>query len=163
MGFSPLIIFFLLVFALLLIHTKRLITLSIDLACLSALGSTLLYLGGAGTVAVIEISVGAGLVAVLFAFANGLLSERDDNFGVALPKLLAIVVAGLFLGILLLNPLEWQLTVSAVGDLKTYFWEERGADVVAQMALIFTAVLGVMGLIAERRELHQAVAREAHE
>lgn len=150
-------------FALLLIHSRHLVTLSIALACMSALSSTLLYLGGAGTVAVIELSVGAGLVAVLFAFANGLLSERDDNFGFALPNLLAILLAGAVFGILLTNLVDWQIAEPIVGDLKIHFWEERGADIVALMALIFTAVLGVFAVIAERGKAHQPKVREAHE
>ena len=159
MSFSALIILFMLGFALLIVHVRRLITLSLALACLSALSSTLLYLGGASTVAVIELSVGAGLVAVLFAFANGLLSERDDKLGSALPSLLAIVLSGLLFGILLTNHFDWQLAEPITGDLGNYFWEERAADMVALMTLMFTAVLGVLGLLAERGE----GTKEAHE
>jgi uncharacterized MnhB-related membrane protein len=164
MSFYPLIILFILGFTLLLIHAKRLITLSIALACLSALSSTLMYLGGASTAAVIELSVGAGLVAVLFAFANGLLSERDDNFGSVVPNLLAIALAVALVGILLTNHFDWQISEPIIGDLRNYFWEERGADIVALMALMFTTVLGVLGVIVARgEESPQAIAKEAHE
>ena len=57
------------VFAILSIRSKRLITSALWLAGVSALLSVVFYLFGAHLVAVVELSVGAGLVTVLFAFA----------------------------------------------------------------------------------------------
>lgn len=47
------------------IVSKRILTSTIYLACISALVSAVLYLLGAPQVAVMELSVGAGLVTVL--------------------------------------------------------------------------------------------------
>jgi NADH:ubiquinone oxidoreductase subunit 6 (subunit J) len=157
-NFFPLLILFLAGFALMVIHAKRLITVSIALASVSALTSTMLYLAGAQTAAVIELSVGAGLVAVLFAFTNSLLAERSDNLEQAIPRLLALVLAGLVFGILLMNSLGFIPGTTGASDTASYFWEERGADLVAQMALMFSTVLGVLGLLAERDVAHSKQA-----
>lgn len=155
-----LLIIFLLAFALLLLQAKRLITVSIALASLSALTASLLYLGGASTAAVIELSVGAGLVAVLFAFTNSLLAERNDNLGFAMPRIVGLVFAGLLLLLLLLNSLGIPATEgNQAENFSHFFWEERGADVLALMALMFTTILGVLALLAER----ETVERRAHE
>jgi hypothetical protein len=146
--------------AVLLIHATRLITLSIALASLSALTATLLYLGGAKTAAVIELSVGAGLVAVLFTFANSLLAERSDRLGSAMPRIIAFTLTAFVFGILLLNSVAFPSSEIAAGEPATVFWEERGADVVAIMALMLSAVLLVSGLLVERNPAREA-AKEA--
>ena len=56
--------------------TQRLLICSLYLACVSASVSGILYLLGAQQVAVIELSVGAGLVTVLFVFAINIAGEE---------------------------------------------------------------------------------------
>ena len=51
------------------IVAKRILSSTIYLACVSALTSAVLYLLGAAQVAVMELSVGAGLVTVLLVYA----------------------------------------------------------------------------------------------
>ncbi|RPI91604.1 MAG: DUF4040 domain-containing protein, partial [Chloroflexi bacterium] len=61
--------------ALMAMRTARLLLSALWLACCSALVSTLLFQLNAPEVAVIELSVGAGLVTVLFVFAVGIAGE----------------------------------------------------------------------------------------
>jgi len=56
--------------AILAIRTKRLLISAIWLAVASALTAVMIYLLGAPQIAVIELSVGAGLVTVLFVFRH---------------------------------------------------------------------------------------------
>ena len=65
--------------AVLAIVSKRLLVSAIWLAVTSALVALMIYLLGAPQVAVIELSVGAGLVTVLFVFAINISGEEALN------------------------------------------------------------------------------------
>jgi uncharacterized MnhB-related membrane protein len=107
------------------IRVRRLLMSALWLAGASALVSLLIYLLGAPEVAVIELSVGAGLVTVLFVFAINIAGEET------LPR------AGL---------------VNIVEDKKSFaqvVWNLRSLDMLLQVILIFAGVLGVVGLLAE--------------
>jgi len=58
------------------IQAKRLLAAAVWLAAVSALIAIVLYQMGAHEVAVVELSVGAGLVTVLFVFAIGVTGEE---------------------------------------------------------------------------------------
>ena len=58
------------------IRVKRLLVTALWLASTSALTSIMLYLLGGYRIAVIELSVGAGLVTVLFVFAINIAGEE---------------------------------------------------------------------------------------
>src|SRR5215212_5187929 len=58
------------------IVAKRILSATIYLACVSALVSAVIYLLGAAQVAVMELSVGAGLVTVLLVYALSV--DGDD-------------------------------------------------------------------------------------
>ncbi|MDO9122475.1 MAG: NADH-quinone oxidoreductase subunit J, partial [Anaerolineaceae bacterium] len=62
--------------AILAISAKRLLISAIWLAVTSALVALMLFLLGAPQIAVIELSVGAGLVTVLFVFAINISGEE---------------------------------------------------------------------------------------
>ena len=66
-----------LVCAALAISAKRLLVSAIWLAGCSALVALLMYLLGAPEIAVIELSVGAGLVTVLFVFAINIAGDES--------------------------------------------------------------------------------------
>lgn len=68
-----------LVCAILAIRSKRLLISAIWLAVTSALVALMFYMLGAVQVAVIELSVGAGLVTVLFVFAINISGEEGMN------------------------------------------------------------------------------------
>jgi uncharacterized MnhB-related membrane protein len=133
------------------IRVTRLLASALWLAGLSALVSIIFYVMGAQQVAVIELSVGAGLVTVLFVFAIGIAGEDALDARSLLPKPLAlglVVLTALLLG--------WMtLPVTGVGSpvseppFAAVLWQQRGLDVLVQVVLIFAGTLGVLGLLAE--------------
>jgi uncharacterized MnhB-related membrane protein len=80
-----------LVCAVLAISAKRLLVSAIWLAVTSALVALMMYMLGAAQLAVIELSVGAGLVTVLFVFAINISGEEPLNLIPVMPKPLAWV------------------------------------------------------------------------
>jgi uncharacterized MnhB-related membrane protein len=142
----------LLVCAVQAIRAKRLLSSALWLAGASALTALLLYLLGAPYVAVIELSVGAGLVTVLFVFAINIAGEEAIELHSMLPRPLSwalIIVAVLLLGwmilpgLLPLPPSGPQLSFHEI------LWSDRKLDILLQVVLIFSGVLGVLGLLSE--------------
>jgi uncharacterized MnhB-related membrane protein len=146
------------------LRARRLLLSALWLAALSALLATLLYGLGAAQVAVIELSVGAGLVTVLFVFAINLIGEPPANPRPALPMALAITLAlvpVVLLGLLAL-PMPLPAAIESEGSFAITLWQERGVDVVVQVVLIFAGALGLLGLLAEvEAPLRQPAAKEA--
>ena len=89
------------------IRSERLIVSSIWLAGTSAFISVIMFLLGAPEVAVIELSVGAGLVTVLFVFAINIAGDEKIPRKTIIPKPLAalmiIISAALLLSMVLPN------------------------------------------------------------
>src|SRR5512147_3302718 len=77
------------------IVAKRILPATIYLACISALVSAVLYLLGATQVAVMELSVGAGLVTVLLVYAVSVVGDDAMDPASVIPKPLAFVMVGL--------------------------------------------------------------------
>src|SRR5512134_1219618 len=77
------------------IVAKRILTATIYLACISALTSAVLYLLGAVQVAVMELSVGAGLVTVLLVYALSVVGDDAMDPASVIPKPLAFALVGL--------------------------------------------------------------------
>lgn len=135
-------------------RAERLLHVSLWLAATSALVSVLLYLLGAPEVAVIELSVGAGLVTVLFVFAFSITGEITLDDLTIIPRPLAWLLAAGAAGLLIWYTLPAAPAgVSAAGEPGAAFtrtlWEQRGLDVIAQAVLIFSGVMGLMGLLSE--------------
>jgi uncharacterized MnhB-related membrane protein len=144
------------------IRTKRLIRAALWLACVSALVSLLMYQIGAHEVAVIELSVGAGLVTILFVFGISIAGEDAMDAPGIVPRVLVgglVLVVVVALAWLLLPVGEGTPTAEQV-PLATMLWERRGLDVLIQIGMIFAGVLGVLGLLAEEV---QAVQRKRSE
>jgi uncharacterized MnhB-related membrane protein len=130
---------------------KRILPATLWVACVSALTSAVLYMLGATQVAVIELSVGAGLVTVLLVYAISVTGDDAFDPTSIVPKPLAFAVtlaAMTLLGVLILP--------AAVGTLETVslplslsLWQDRVLDVWVQMVLIFSGVLGMLGLLTE--------------
>ncbi len=145
----------LLVFAIQAIRSKGLITSALWLAGVSALSAVLLYLYGAHLVAVIELSVGAGLVTVLFVFAINMAGDDAVRAEPVPPLALILAVTALF--IFLLGWFVWPapvnapLTAVAEPALSVVLWQTRGLDLMVQVVLIFSGVLGLLGLLAEAK------------
>ncbi len=81
------------------LRTKQLLSAALWLACTSALVACLLYALGAYAVAVIELSVGAGLVTVLFVFGISIAGEDAMGKPTLVPWTIAGAVALIAMGL----------------------------------------------------------------
>ena len=72
---------------------KRMLTSTLFLAGVSAAVATTLYKLGAYQVAVVELSVGAGLVTVLLVYAISVVGDDATDRGSVIPKPNAVVLA----------------------------------------------------------------------
>jgi NADH:ubiquinone oxidoreductase subunit 6 (subunit J) len=158
----------LLVLAIQAIRETRLLVSALWLAGVSAILSVVLYLMDAHFVAVIELSVGAGLVTVLFVFAINFSGEEAAAARALLPTPLSwglVILSVLLLGWLTLrldspNPSESEIPIDEV-TFAAMLWEDRGLDVLVQVMLIFAGTLGLLGLLAEAKApLQYPVAEE---
>jgi uncharacterized MnhB-related membrane protein len=153
-----------LVFAVQSFRTPRLLSAALWLAGVSALLSILFFRLGAPQVAVIELSVGAGLVTVLFVFAISVAGDEPITAASLVPWPLAV---GLAFGAAALTgwlalPVSPVELVVAERPLSQILWQERGMDMLGQVVIIFCGVLGMLGLLAEvRAPLEHTMAAEA--
>ncbi len=149
--------------AALTMRAKRLIASALWLAGSSAILAVVFYLMGAYMVAVIELSVGAGLVTILFVFAISVAGEEAPGKRPLVPRALAwglVIGAALLLGVLVL-PVGPGAQPAAEPLFSAMLWQERGLDVLVQVVLIFAGVLGLLGLLAETKApLEQSIAQE---
>lgn len=147
-------------------RARSLLASALWLAGTSALVAILLYALGAHEVAVIELSVGAGLVTVLLVFAINIAGEEKLGLRPVVPRGLAglLCVAPLAaIGALILPRLTPSVPPTAAGFVNV-LWQDRALDVIVQIVLIFAGVLGLLGLLAEKdAPLRQPAAREVAE
>jgi len=141
----------------------RILTSTIYLACVSVAVAMTLYSMRAYQVAVIELSVGAGLVTVLLVYAISVVGDDASDLGSVIPKPIAVALT--VLAVVLLGWMGFSLTgknvLGAVPPLVKSLWEQRVLDVWIQMVLIFAGVLGILGLLAEgKRSKSHAGPRE---
>jgi len=144
----------LLVCAYMAIRTGRLLSSALWLAGASALTSIIMYLLGAPEVGVIELSVGAGLVTILFVFAINIAGDEAIEVKALMPwplALVLVVVAAVMLIFMALPGLGANLPQAQLTGFVRTFWEDRGLDALLQIVLIFAGTLGMLGLLAEAR------------
>ncbi len=150
---SLFLVLILLVFAIQAIRSKALLTSALWLAGASAMTAILLFMYGARLIAVIELSVGAGLVTVLFVFAINI--AGDDAIDARPIPPMPWIVGASALFVILLGWFVWPAPITAAAvtaaepSLSVVLWQSRGLDLVVQVALIFSGVLGLLGLLAE--------------
>ena len=123
------------------------------LAALSALISIVLYRLGAPEVAVIELSVGAGLITVLFAFAISM-AEDEAMPAPLVPRPFAwllVAVAGGALLWLLLPALPAARQIASDDPFIVQIWDNRAIDLALQIVVVLTGVMGVLSLLGETR------------
>lgn len=144
--------------AILAISAKRLLISAIWLALTSALVALMIYLLGAPQIAVIELSVGAGLVTVLFVFAINIAGEEVSGLKSALPKPLVwasvLLATGLAIFFILRSVGVLQFPTGASEIVPGILWKERYLDLLLQTVLIFAGVLGVIGLLSHAKVEH---------
>ena len=134
------------------IVAKRILSATIYLACVSALVSVVIYLLGAAQVAVMELSVGAGLVTVLLVYALSVVGDDAWDPASVIPKPLAFAVVGMaviLLGAMAYPAIQINLDQGSATLAET-LWQNRVLDVWIQIALIFSGVMGVLGLLSEQ-------------
>ena len=129
----------------------RILSSTIYLAFVSACAAMLLYLLGAYQVAVIELSVGAGLVTVLLIYAISVVGDDAFDPGPVIPRPVAVGLT--LLTAVMLGYMAYSLPAKDLSGrfpaLVTALWQQRVLDVWIQMVLIFAGVLGILGLLAE--------------
>lgn len=137
--------------AILAIKAKKLLISALWLASISSLLAIIFYLLGAQLVAVLELSVGSGLVTVLFVFAISVSGDEATSGKRIVPSPLALglVIASYgIIGFMILgSPID--IAVQASSDVTNMIWEERSLDMIAQIVLIFAGTLSLLGLLAE--------------
>jgi uncharacterized MnhB-related membrane protein len=134
------------------IVSKKILSATIYLACISALVSAVLYLMGATQVAVMELSVGAGLVTVLLVYAVSVVGDDALDPASVVPKPLAFVMVGLvtiLMGFMAFPAVSKNVDTSVLA-LSIALWKDRVLDVWIQIVLIFSGVMGVLGLLSEK-------------
>ncbi|MCD6474693.1 MAG: NADH-quinone oxidoreductase subunit J [Anaerolineaceae bacterium] len=139
------------------IQSKKLSHSALWLALTSGLVSLLIYLLGAPQIAVIELSVGAGVVTILLVFAINIVGDQQEAKKPLVPKAIAILVV---FGIMILisstlipikdHSISVPETVSL--SLSEMMWQDRFLDTLLQIILIFTCVLGTLILMEDRNK-----------
>jgi uncharacterized MnhB-related membrane protein len=134
------------------IRVHRLLESALWLAGCSAMVALMMYLLGAPEIAVIELSVGAGLVTVLFVFAINMAGDEALAIRKLIPRPLAwllMAAAAALLGWMIIPGLPAIGIDTAPLDFAKVLWRDRQLDTLLQVLLIFAGVLGVIGLLAE--------------
>lgn len=146
--------------AFLTIRARQLIVSALWLAGTSALTSICLYALGAKMAAMIELSVGAGLVTVLFVFAISIAGDdalKADAF-ISGRLVAALVIAFALLLAWMVLPLDdtSRLTPALAGEttFSEVVWGDRALDTLLQLVLIFVGVLCLLGLLTDEKPPH---------
>jgi uncharacterized MnhB-related membrane protein len=141
----------LIVCAVLAVRSRPLVA-ALWLAGLSALSAIVLYVYGAAEVGAIELSVGAGLITVLLAFAISM-AEDESMPPSIVPRPFAWLLVFVACGLLAWLILPQLPTVHAVAAAEAPFfiqvWENRLLDLMVQIAIIISGVIGVLSLLGE--------------
>lgn len=141
--------------AIMAIRTKRLLVSAIWLAGCSALVALFLFLLGAPEIAVVELSVGAGLVTVLFVFAINIAGDEVQPAHPVISRPLAwavIAVSVLLVGWLLVPGVNVAVPGLPESQLGSTLWQARSLDMFLIGILIFAGALAMLGLLADGKK-----------
>jgi uncharacterized MnhB-related membrane protein len=144
-----------LAFAIMALRAPKLLQSALWLSGASVLTGLLMYLLGAPEIGVIELSVGGGLVTILFVFAINITGEEHIPTQRLLPRPVAIglvLVSMILLGWMSLAAYEVYLPPIGSMGVTAVLWEDRQLDVMLQIVLIFAGVLGVLSLLADSKK-----------
>jgi uncharacterized MnhB-related membrane protein len=142
--------------------STHLLPSALYLACISACVSVSLYKLGAFEVAVIELSVGAGLVTVLLVYALSMVGEDTSDPASIIPKPFVFLLVGAIA--ILAGWMAYPIVSHPVANgevlLADVLWKQRALDVWVQVALVFSGVMGVLGMLSEQAQKKTAQTQE---
>ncbi len=141
------------------IRVRQLLLSALWLAGVSALTSATLYLMGAMEVAVIELSVGTGLVTVLFVFAIGITGGEAGEAREIVPKPLAwllVVLTAVLIGLRAVPGATADVVQPSTALFRDVLWTDRGLDVLVQIVLISAGCIGVLALVSGEQKTQHA-------
>jgi NADH:ubiquinone oxidoreductase subunit 6 (subunit J) len=123
-----------------------------SLACMFVLMAVLYALSDAVFVAVFQLAVGVGTLAVLF-LAGEMLSEKPKKEK-ALKKIFSAVLFAVFLSLpsIFLSVAVTPANISSGFSFAETLWDLRAIDVILQGLVIMTVALGIAIALYERRE-----------
>jgi uncharacterized MnhB-related membrane protein len=149
-------ILLMLICAVMAVRSKRPLSAAMWLAGVSALAALQLFSMEAYRIAVIELSVGGGLVTVLLVFAITLTGDSAPERSHTVPRGLALTLAlvpAVLLGAMVLT----RQTAVAPGGVPGAVPVPRDLDLLLQVLLIFAGGLTVLSLIPAQAATHPAV------
>lgn len=132
------------------------------LAGVSVVITILLYLIGAYTMAVIELSLSVGLITILLVFAISMVGADSPDVVILKWMNVPLLAVMLLLVVSLTIPLLPPQMDTPQASFSVTLWQQREADVIAQIALIFAGVLGVLGLLTEKQR-RQTIQEQCNE
>ena len=144
-----------LVFGFVSVLSRHLISAAISLAAVSAACGVLMYVLGAHTAAIFEISVCSGLVTVIFISAVSLSSgdkqasapeKRAHLLPIILISIGAVLMIAAGLSGFSLNVPNW---VANADSFDNVFWETRQADLFGQMVAIIAGASAIVVFFKE--------------
>lgn len=134
-------------------QAQELLQAVIWLALTNALLAILIFELGAREIAVIELSVGGGLIPILITFALNLIGEQPTQRPSTAYRLLSaglvVLVVGALANMILRNLPPASIPRPQVA-FSTWVWEQRSEETFLQLLLMFAGTLSVLSLIAER-------------
>lgn len=148
--------------ALMALRASRLLNVIVWLAATSVLTSILLYMLDAREAAVIELSVGAGLTTVLLVIAIAITGDELAPRGTLVPRQIAftLILTTILLVLLLVLPRPASEAGASDASFVVVLWQQRAADTLLQIALIFVGLLAVLRLLAGGHGADIETARE---
>jgi uncharacterized MnhB-related membrane protein len=148
--------------AIMALRASRLLKVIVWLAGTSVLTSILLYMLGAHEAAVIELSVGAGLTTVLLVIAIAITGDELPPRSTLIPRQIAftLTLTTILLVLLLVLPRTASEPGASDAPFAVVLWQQRAADTLLQIALIFVGLLAVLRLLAEGHGPDSEATRE---
>ncbi|MDF1500133.1 MAG: hypothetical protein P1P76_06675 [Anaerolineales bacterium] len=135
------------------LRAEGLLMSALWLAAVSAAIATMIYMLSANQVAVIELSVGAGLVTILLIFAIGVAGDEPLSDTPVVPRVIAgfFVLACAAIISFAVRPFELIAVEGGISTHGSIFMQGRDIDLLVQVVVIFSGVLGLVGILAEAR------------
>ena len=135
--------------------SRHLINASISLAAVSAACGVLMYVLGAHTAAIFEISVCSGLVTVIFisavSLSNGDKQASTPEKRAHLLPIILIAIGAILMIVALLTgfSLGSRGPVGTAASFNNVFWETRQADIFGQMIAIIAGASAIVVFFKE--------------